>query len=115
MFLSLCGETIGTSTYECHDVDECALQSICDTTRNGSIIQCYGYFSCRQAIKIESTAAATIYCSGSYSCDQTTLIQHIGTSYNKSISCFGLFSCAHVELVYNEYGNLACHDKLSFS
>ena len=115
LFLTLSRQAIGQSTYECHDVDECALQSMSDTATSGSNIECYGYFSCTQAAKIESTAAAYIECFGSYSCYQSTLIQHkvTGTSYSRSIFCFGLLACAQVELIYNELGLLLCDGELS--
>ena len=113
LFLTLWEQILGRSTYQCHNVDQCALQSISDTTtRCDSNVECFGYFSCWQATKIESTVTASIYCYGAYSCYQSTLIQHTGSSY-QTIFCYGLFACAQVESIYNANGSLHCLAELS--
>ena len=69
------------STYECHDDYSCVLSSLSDSSTSESDIECYGYNACSQCTKIESTAAALIYCHGAFSCYDTDLIQHTGTTY----------------------------------
>ena len=102
------------STYECHNDYSCALTTISDTATSGSNIECmlqshitnttyiylwscetitinfwigYGYNACSQCPKIESTGAANIYCRGSYSCYQATLIQHTSETYSDHVYC----------------------------
>ena len=66
-------------TYQCYNGYSCALQTIEDDT--SSRIECYGYNSCAQATKIDSTNSPNIQCFGSYSCYDVNLIQHTGTTW----------------------------------
>ena len=106
-------EVSGESVYQCHDAYSCALTTMSDTTTSESNIECYGYQSCTQATKIESTLNAAIYCYGGYSCSNATLIQHINEIYFNHIYCLGTYSCAFVESIYNEYGHMYCECGLS--
>ena len=87
-----------------------------DTSESGlSNIECYGYHSCTQAIKIESTSSAYIRCYGAYSCADAVLIQHkiISSSFDRGIECYGLYSCAFVDSIYNDKGLVYCFGELS--
>ena len=70
----------------CHNAYECALTEISTSSDD---IECYGFHSCTQASKIESTLSAYIYCYGSYSCYQASYIAHesSSSSYYRHIYC----------------------------
>ena len=63
---------------ECWEEYECKLQTITTSTSN---IECYGYYSCTNAVLIESTSNGNIECYGSYSCYNSDLITHNASSY----------------------------------
>ena len=94
---------LGDSIHQCHNAYSCDLTSIIDnSTASSSNIECYGYFSCAQAITIQSTGSADIYCYGSYSCYQAELIQRTSTTYYKHIDCYvhGIYICLLICNVY---------------
>ena len=107
----------GQSIYQCHNAYECAL-----TNDSRPAIECYGYHSCSQAIKVElitdiiGTGHGAIACFGGSSCAETSLlsIEHrdTGTDYGY-IYCGGSFSCAFIHLIYNDKGFIRCSGELS--
>ena len=73
----------------CHTANSCFGNTIVDSaTNSASDIQCYGYNSCSEAVKIESLGSAFIHCYGSFSCYDAQLIQRPNTvTFARDINC----------------------------
>ena len=94
----------------CYSENECVSENI--FVSGGTWARCYGYNSCLKAT-ITAIDGSPTFCFGSYSCYQATKIWHINTtgvtgSNMNSISCRGLYSCANVNSIYQEFGNIDC-------
>ena len=90
--------TTTTSSTTCHEAESCKYISLTEVDTD---IECYGYFSCAYAQKIQLNVSEGYYryieCFGSFSCYQATAL--ITLPRRAHIDCKGLFSCAEVDLV----------------
>ena len=100
-----------TTPIQCNDLYSCTLQNINISSLSNGNLNCYGYYSCAYATKIENTMSntAVIRCYGSHSCFGSKLIDNKGT-----IQCFGRKSCSYIDLINsNGNGGLFCSGEKS--
>ena len=64
---------------ECWENYQCQLATITVSTAD---VECYGYYSCTNAVSIEITSNGSIECYGSYSCYNSDSIQRITSTYS---------------------------------
>lgn len=101
----------------CSEAYSCFSQPLI-TTNTSNNIECWGFKSCAQSTLIHSQTEASIECHGSYSCYNSQAIRanNLGVSPNISaivIRCYGLYSCAFVDSMYNSNGGVVCYGEFS--
>ena len=88
-------------TTSCDDAYSC--ESMVIEYQGDDDIECYGYFSCYQALIVTNNSDIT--CAASYSCYNASYI------YGNYIECAGLFSCAltsYISACNNDNCDIAC-------